>query len=57
MRSDPLLLELNDGRVAIWNGRVHGDCLYVKVLGDRYRMWVPRMLIVRVKGLSASVAA
>ena len=56
MRPDTLLLELWDGRLATWSGRAHGDCLYVKVLGDRYRIWMPRMLVTRA-GCVPPVAA
>jgi hypothetical protein len=46
MTQDTLILELWDGRIATWTGRQKDDCLYIKVLGDRYRIWMPRGLVV-----------
>ena len=56
MLHDTLLLQLWDGRMATWSGRMHGNCLYVKVLGDCYRIWVPRMLVVKANRMPKQAA-
>ncbi len=56
MTQDTLIVELWDGRLATWAGRHTGGCLYIKVLGDRYRIWMPRSMVVRAGRMHAKAA-
>ena len=56
MHQDTLILQLWDGRLATWTGRWAGDCLYVKILGARWRIWIPRALVLQA-GRASNVAA
>jgi hypothetical protein len=35
---------------------MHGECLYVKVLGDQFRIWMPRKLVVKVNQVPKQAA-
>ncbi len=56
MTQDTLIVELWDGRLATWAGRQTDGCLYIKVLGDRYRIWMPRSLVLRAGRMHAKAA-
>ena len=56
IRSDTLILTLWDGRLATWRGKHRDGCLYIKVLGDRFRIWIPKGLVRKAGRLHAEAA-
>ena len=53
---DTLILELWDGRMASWTGRHRDGCLLIKVLSERFRIWMPKGLVVRAGRLHERAA-